>query len=66
MQKVRLRGYEKSQNTEEYYRLRRVTDPVFDRQGDHADVFDKTDTNSHRNDRLKDVSETIARKRGCL
>lgn len=66
MQKVRLRGYEKSQNSEEYDRLQRIMDPVLDQQVGHDDAFDKSDKDYSRDERLRRVGEGIARKRGCI
>jgi hypothetical protein len=64
MEKVKLRGFEKCQNSEEHDRLLKVTggsESPYD-LGEEA----SSDNRYRRRERLLKVGEAIARKRGCM
>ena len=66
MQRVRLRTLDEAQNSEEYNRLQRVINPVFNKQTGHEDDSAKCDKDYFQDERLRKVGEKIARRRGFL
>jgi hypothetical protein len=66
MQKIHWRTLQEAQNSEEYSRFQRVTEPVFNYQTGRQENFNRSDEDYFRDERVRKVNENRAKLLGFL